>query len=145
MVLVDVNILIYAHREDSPRHPAYQKWMEQTVSSGMMFSVPSIVRSGFLRLVTNPRIFPSPTPLETALAVLAALTDRPNHVETHPGERHWGIFIELCRETDAKGGLVADAYLAALAIEVGAEWITADRDYSRFPGLKWKHPLDKRR
>jgi hypothetical protein len=59
-----------------------------------------------------------------------------------PGERHWEIFTRLCRGTDAKGNVVPDAYLAALAIEAGAEWVTTDRDYARFPGLRWRHPLD---
>jgi predicted nucleic acid-binding protein len=58
-----------------------------------------------------------------------------------PGVRHWEIFDRLCRAAGAKGSLVADAYLAALAIESGSEWITTDRDFSRFPGLRWRHPL----
>lgn len=60
----------------------------------------------------------------------------------NPGPRHWGIFERLCEATRAKGNLIADAYLAALAIESGSEWVTTDRDYSRFPGLKWRHPLE---
>jgi predicted nucleic acid-binding protein len=59
-----------------------------------------------------------------------------------PGSRHWGIFVDLCRKVGAKGNLIPDAYLAALAIESGSEWITTDRDYARFPGLRWRHPLD---
>lgn len=59
-----------------------------------------------------------------------------------PGERHWEIFTRLCRSARARGNLVPDAYLAALAIESGTEWITTDRDYARFPGLRWRHPLD---
>jgi hypothetical protein len=62
-----------------------------------------------------------------------------------PGERHWDIFQRLCREANAKGNLIPDAYLAALAIESGAEWITTDRDYARFPGLRWRHPLSVNR
>jgi hypothetical protein len=61
-----------------------------------------------------------------------------------PGERHWDIFQRLCREVNAKGNLIPDAYLAALAIESGSEWITTDRDYARFPGLRWRHPLVSR-
>ena len=58
-----------------------------------------------------------------------------------PGPRHWGIFAGLCRTTGVRGNLVPDAYLAALAIESGSEWISTDRDYARFPGLRWRHPL----
>ena len=65
-----------------------------------------------------------------------------NAVTLAPGERHWDIFQRLCREANAKGNLIPDAYLAALAIESGAEWITTDRDYARFPGLRWRHPLN---
>jgi predicted nucleic acid-binding protein len=70
------------------------------------------------------------------------LREQPNRVQLEPGPRHWEIFERLCRESGAKGNLVADAYLAALAIESGCEWVTTDRDYSRFKGLRWRHPLD---
>lgn len=73
---------------------------------------------------------------------MESLQKNENHVEVVPGERHWSIFTDLCRRTRAKGNLVADVYLAALAIECGGEWITADKDYSKFPGLNWRHPLD---
>lgn len=98
--------------------------------------------SGFLRIVTNPRAFARPDPIEAAIVFVEALRSRPNAVPITPGRRHWDIFAELCRAVEAKGNLVPDAYLAALAIESGSDWITADRDYSRFPGLRWRHPLD---
>jgi toxin-antitoxin system PIN domain toxin len=142
MVLIDVNILINAHRKNQERHKEFHDWLEAVAISGQMFSIPSMVRSAFLRIVTNPRIYPLPTPLAEAIAVLDEFLAMPNHVEALPGNRHWGIFTDLCRKVEAKGNLVADAYLAALAIESGGEWITADRDYARFPGLKWRHPLD---
>lgn len=97
--------------------------------------------SSFVRVVTHARIFPVPTPLATALAAADALRQQPNCVLLSPGPRHWEIFAGLCRSVGAKGNLVADAYLAALAIETGSEWITTDRDYSRFPELRWRHPL----
>ena len=91
--------------------------------------------------MTHPRAFKQPSPLEAALAFVAEVRDRPNCVAVAPGERHWEIFTRLVREVGAKGNLIADAYLAALAIESGSEWITTDRDYARFPGLRWRHPL----
>ena len=100
-----------------------------------------IVLSGFVKVVTHPRVFQQPSPLETALTFVADVCDRPNCVVVHPSERHWEIFTRLCRETEAKGNMVADAYLAALAIESGSEWITTDRDYARFSELRWRHPL----
>jgi len=99
------------------------------------------VLSGFVRVVTHSRIFPVPTPLSEALAQAEGLRARPNCVQVAPGTRHWEIFVRLCLAVHAKGSLVADAYLAALAIESGSEWITTDRDYSRFPDLRWRHPL----
>ena len=100
--------------------------------------------SGFVRVVTHPRIFKIPTPLDVALTFVEQIRGRPNAVLIAAGERHWDIFVRLCREAGARGNLVADAYLAAMAIESGCEWITTDRDYSRFDGLRWRHPLDDR-
>lgn len=141
MILVDVNVLVYAHREDSPDHASYRKWLERTVASEPAFGLSEIVLSGFVRVVTHPRVFATPTPTTRALAAADALRQQPNVTLIAPGPRHWEIFSELCMAASAKGSLVADAYLAALAVESGSEWITTDRDYSRFPGLRWRHPL----
>jgi predicted nucleic acid-binding protein len=83
--------------------------------------------------------------MKHALDFTEAIRSRPNVVPVAPGPRHWGIFARLCRDAGVKGNLVPDAYLAAMAIESGSEWITTDRDYSRFPGLRWRHPLEQRR
>lgn len=72
---------------------------------------------------------------------VSAVRDRPNAVRVSPGARHWEIFVRICRDAGARGSLIADAYLAALAIESGSELVTTDRDFSRFPGLAWRHPL----
>jgi len=98
--------------------------------------------AGFLRVVTHPRVFHPPTPLAPALAFTHAFRERANAVLLAPGARHWTIFTKLCRESAARGNLVPDAWLAALAIESGCEFVTTDRDYARFPGLRWRHPLD---
>lgn len=142
MVLFDTNVLIYAHRRGSPRHLEYRQWLESVVSSGDPFAVPGWVGSGFIRIVTNPRIFPDPTDLPTAVRFLDSLRESGSHVEIGPGKAHWGIFVELCLAAEAKGDLVTDAYLASLALENGAELVTTDRDFARFPGLRWRHPLD---
>ena len=101
-----------------------------------------LVLSGFLRIVTHPRVFREPSPLDVAIAFAREVMDRPNCVLTQPGERHWGIFERLCRESGARGNLISDAFLAALAIESGSIWVTTDRHYARFQGLSWRHPLD---
>ena len=101
--------------------------------------------SGFLRVVTHPRVFANPTPMERALEFAEALRSAPNRVQVEPGERHWAIFTRLCRDAGVRGNRVPDTWFAALAIESGSEWITTDRDYARFPGLRWRHPLEPER
>ena len=142
MIVPDVNVLVYAFRADSPRHDEYREWLHERLRSREAFGMSELVMSGALRVLTHPRIFSPPTPVARALEFFEALRSQPNLVIVRPGERHWEIFTELCRSAGAKGNLVADAYHAALAIEQGAEWATTDRDYARFSGLRWFHPLD---
>jgi uncharacterized protein len=142
MQLVDVNVLVYAHRLDAARHQDHADWLRGLLAGEEPYGMSDLVLGGFLRIVTSPKVFKQPTPLETALAFAELLRTQPNCVPVSPGERHWGIFTRLCRTAGVKGNLVPDAYLAALAIESGSEWITTDRDFSRFPGLRWRHPLD---
>jgi len=140
--LLDVNVLVHAHREDAPDHARYRAWLERWLDADAAFGMSDLVLSGFLRVVTHPRVFVRPTPLPVALEFLRAVRARPNRVPLAPGPRHWEIFQRLCEESEARGNLVPDAYLAALAIESGSEWITTDRDYSRFRGLRFRHPLE---
>ena len=142
MVLIDVNIMVYAHRPESPRHLEFRRWYERQVESDERFGISDLVMSGFIRIVTHPRIFSVPTSTEEALQVVAKLQAQHNCVWVRPGASHWEIFIHLCRAAGVKGNLVPNAFLAALAIESGCELITADRGYARFPGLRWRHPLD---
>jgi len=145
VILFDVNVLVYAFRTDAADHARYREWLEEQINSPQAFGVSSIVLSGFLRIVTHPRVFTDPTSSEAAIGFVEALRSVPSCVEINPGPRHWGIFADLCRKANARGNLVPDAYLAALAIESGSEWITVDRDYARFPDLRWRHPLDEKR
>jgi len=142
LILTDVNVLVYAHRADTERHNDYRVWLSEILESDAPFGMSDLVLSGFLRVVTHPRVFRDPTPLNMALGFVTEIRERPNCVPVSPGERHWAIFTHLCTTAGARGNLVPDAYLAALAIESGAEWVTTDRDYARFPGLLWRHPLD---
>lgn len=141
MLLMDVNVLVYAHRTDAHDHARYREWLEAVMNGDDGYAVAELVLSGFVRVATHPRIFQQPSPLHSALAFADEVRGRPNCVVVGPGERHWDIFTRLCQESSAKGNLVADAYLAAMAIESGSEWITTDRDYARFPRLRWRHPL----
>ncbi|MGD2114327.1 MAG: type II toxin-antitoxin system VapC family toxin [Acidobacteriota bacterium] len=141
MLLIDVNVLVYAHREDLPDHARYRRWLEDLAGSDAAFGLADLVLSGFVRVVTHPRVFERPTPTGVALDFAEALRSRPNCVTVDPGSRHWEIFARLCREAGARGNLVPDAYLAALAIESGSTWITTDGDFGRFRDLRWRHPL----
>lgn len=141
MILPDVNVLVYAFRRDAGRHGEFKAWLERILAREPAFGLSEVVLSAVVRITTHPRIFSRPSSLAEAFAFIDALRGLPNSVIVAPGRRHWSIFTELCRSADARGNLVADAYFAALAIESGCEWITADRDYARFPGLKWRHPL----
>jgi uncharacterized protein len=141
MILIDVNVLVYAFREDAPNHDAFRHWLEEQLDGDSVFGVSELALSGFLRIVTHPRIFDPPTPLETAVEYADTLRSQPNCIVVSPGPRHWAVFIRLCRMAGARGNLIPDAYFAALAIESGNEFVTTDRDYSRFQGLRWRLPF----
>lgn len=141
MILPDVNVLIYAFREDAKDHRQYRKWLVERVESSEAFGLSELVLSGVVRVLTHPRVFNPPTPLSAVVEYCDALRNQPNAVVVSPGERHWEIFTSLCRGARAKGNTVADAYHAALAIEHGCEWVTTNRDFGSFKGLRWSHPL----
>lgn len=141
MILLDVNVLVYAFRSDLPEHAKVSRWLESQLAGDRPFAFSDMVASGFLRIVTNRHAFSNPDPMAAALQFVQTIRDLPNCVIVGPGPRHWSLFVKLCREVEAKGDLVPDTFFAALAIESGSEWITTDRDYARFPGLKWRHPI----
>ena len=141
MILPDVNVLLYAFRQDAENHTAYRKWLEGVVNGDMAYGMSPQVLASVIRLATHPRVFKQPDPLEDALAFVSTLLDQPHCQVIQPGPRHWGIFTRLCKSANAYGNLASDAWLAALAIESGCEWITNDRDYARFNGLQWRTAL----
>ena len=141
MIVPDVNVLIYAYREDAEEHRAYREWLEGLVNGGTAYGMSELVLSSFVRVVTNGRIFEKPTKPSEALAISAKLLEPLQCVPVRPGPRHWEIFDGLCRRYAVTGNLVADAYLAATVMEAGCDLATADRDFARFEGLRWHHPL----
>ncbi len=140
MRMPDVNILVYAHRAQMPEHARYAEWLRALATGPERFALSEPVLQGFVRVVTNTRIFdPASTPKQ-AFRFLTSLLNRPTCSVLRPGPRHWNIFRELCEKGNLKGKLVADAAHAALAIETGCEWVTADTDFARFaPPLRWQH------
>jgi toxin-antitoxin system PIN domain toxin len=142
MRLLDVNVLINAHRRDAERHDEYRALVTAIVDGEEPYAVSDFVITGFVRVVTNPRSTPEPATLGEALGFADQIRNQPRAVVINPGDRFWSIFTRLCRQAGVNGKLVPDAYLAALAIEHGCEFITADRDFAKFPGLRWRHPLN---
>jgi toxin-antitoxin system PIN domain toxin len=141
MLLPDVNVLIYAHRVESPEHERYAAWLIRLASEPEPFALSELGASSFVRIVTNPRIWRTPTETTDALAFVDRLRARSNARPLTHGPASWEIFGALCREAKARGKLVADAYHAALAIEHGCEFVTTDGDFARFAGLRHRHPL----
>jgi toxin-antitoxin system PIN domain toxin len=140
MILPDVNVLIYALRRDLPQHRVCRHWLASVVSGDERFGISPLVLSALVRITTNPRTFRMPSSIDEAFGFCEDLLGQPHCQVVDPGERHWKIFKRLCVETDTRGSRVTDVWFAALAIEWGCEWITFDRDYARFPGLRWGVP-----
>jgi toxin-antitoxin system PIN domain toxin len=141
VLLADVNVFLYAHRPESARHDEYRRWLEVSLTGPEPFGVSEIVLSSFLRIATHHRVYREPTPVEVALEFCRAVVEAPSAVRIRPGPDHWELFTALVTEAGARGNLVPDAYLAALALESGATWVTTDRGFARYPRLRWTTPL----
>jgi len=141
LILPDVNVLIYAFRSDAESHAQYKSWLESVINGAGAYGVSPQVLSGVVRVCTHPRIFARPSSQDDAFEFCRVLLEQPSASAVVPGEQHWRIFQRLCHEASATGNLVQDAWFAALAIESGCEWVTADHDYARFPGLNWRTPF----
>ena len=142
MLLPDVNVLVYAHVEEStPDHADYADWLTRLATGPEPFALSVLVLSGFIRIVTNRRIFDPPSTLDQSFAFVSSLLERPTARIVGPGPDHLDILERLCRESRATGKLVADAQHAAVAIEHGCTMVSTDSDFSRFPSLRWQHPL----
>ena len=141
VILPDVNVLVYSYREDMAEHDRYRGWLDDVVNAGRPYGMSELVLSAFVRVVTNPRVFRSPSSPSEALSFARQLLSPSSCVPVRPGPGHWAIFDGLCNRHEVTGNLVADAYLAAIAMEAGCELVTVDRDFARFTGLRWRHPL----
>lgn len=142
MLVPDVNVLIYAHREDSTEdHDRYAKWLIELATGHEPFALSVLSLSALVRIVTNPRVFRNPSTLDQAFGFVEELLRRPQSRVIAPGPEHLAILEDLCRQAGASGKLVADAQHAAVAIEHGCTLVTTDADFDRFPSLRWHHPL----
>lgn len=140
LVLLDVNVVLAAHRADHSHHALVRPWFDRTVADPDGFCVPHLVWASFLRLATNRRIFPVPTPLAAAFAFVDATRTHPHHLALEPGTRHLSLLRQLCEEAEATGDLVPDAVLGAVALEHGCVVATLDRDFARFAAVRRLRP-----
>ena len=141
MILPDVNVLLYAFRDDLPFHGACRRWLDSVVNGNAAYGMSPQVLASVIRIATHPKVFAMPSALDRVFAFAGVLTGQPHCQIVTPGPRHWDIFRHLCEQAQTSGNLVQDARLAALAIESGCEWLTMDRDFARFEGLRWRAPF----
>jgi toxin-antitoxin system PIN domain toxin len=142
MLLADINVLVNAFRKESPDHESCHVVIDEMVNGDSGYAVSDFVVNGFIRMVTNRRIYKDPDPIERALTFAETYRNQPHATVITTEDRHWGIFTRISREAGATGNRIPDAYLAALAIEHGCEFVTCDKDFARFQGLRWRSPLN---
>ena len=140
MLLVDVNLLVHAADEGSPDHAKARSWLEGVLADGVV-AMPGVVLVGFVRVTTHPRISANPVTLDVALKAVRDWVQMPSVRVLAPGPQHWQYFEAACKSVNAKGNLVTDAHLAALAFEHSCEVASSDSDFAKFPGLRWHNPL----
>jgi uncharacterized protein len=141
MILVDVNLLLYAVNQDLPQHARSRTWLEAVLSGNESVGVPWVVILAFLRLTTNARIFERPLSVERAVAYVEEWLAQPAVTTVTPGKSHWMILRNLLRDSGTGGNLTTDAHIAALAIEYGHTVYSTDNDFKRFKGLRHINPL----
>lgn len=141
MIAPDVNVMLYALREDSDRHDEFKAWLEGALNGRKPVALFEPVLASVLRIATHERIYRKPTPRRLVEKFVDACLSAPAAVALRADGSHWSLFRDLCTQADCRGNLIQDAFLAALALEHGCVFMTTDRDFSRFNGLRWEHPL----
>ena len=142
MIVIDVNLLLYAYSAPSPRQEKVRAWLEKTLSSVEPVGLPWPVISAFIRIVTSLKLSGLRRSPQEAIAAVEHWLGQPNVRILTPGDNHWAQFRQMILDGQALGDLVSDAHIAALTIEYGGVLYTADRDFARFPGLRWVNPLE---
>ena len=142
MIVLDANILLYAYDESSAQHRAASSYLRRIFSASEPVGIPLHSVAAFLRILTHAGLRIRSFSLEEAVSIVDEWLDLPQVRLLAPGDRHWGLLRRTVLEGHAAGRLVTDAEIAALTIECGGELHTNDRDFARFPGLRWRNPLD---
>jgi len=141
VILPDVNLLLYVHNRSAQQHEAAARWLTAALAGPEPVALTWTTILGFLRMSTNPKVYPNPMTVGEAIAAVNEWLAHPAVALLHMGERHWDILARLIVTGNVSGPTITDAHLAALAIEHGATLCTTDRDFARFPGLHWQNPL----
>jgi len=141
VIVIDANLLIYSYDLDSAHHKKSLAWLEEVLSGAEAVGLPWQSISAFLRVITNRRLPGTRVSVEQAVQVVEEWLQQPNVRLLVPGDQHWSVFRQMIVQGRASGALVSDAEIAALTTEYGGVLLTADRDFARFPGLRWKDPL----
>jgi len=141
MTVLDANILLYAYDSSSSHHATARRWLEDTLSGDSLIGLPWQTIGAFCRIITNPSLPGARFTVEEAVSIADQWMKQPNVRLLAPGERHWIHLRRMILEGQARGPLLTDAQLAALTMEHGGVLHTTDRDFSRFPGLRWVNPL----
>lgn len=143
MILIDANILLYAHVASFPQHPAARAWLDEQLNGATAVGLPWASLLAFLRIATNPRVFQHAEPVADAWQQVVAWLDSEMAWIPQPTERHSDVLGRLLTQSDVTGNLIPDAHLAALAMEHGLTLCSSDGDFARFQGLRWMNPLQR--
>ncbi len=141
MKIIDLNVLLYVVNEDTPHHQTLLDWWESTVNGDESVGLPWVVLLGFLRITTNPKIFPNPLEPATAISKISTWLSLANTYLVTEKDEHWEILRTLLADAGTAGNLTTDAHLATLAISHGAVLVSCDSDFARFRGLRWENPI----
>jgi len=141
VIVLDANILLYAYDSASSHHSKARAWVERVFSAAAPIGLPWQTVTAFLRIMTNPRLPGERFSTQEAVQVVDRWLEQPNIRLLAAGDDHWPLFRQMIVEGQASGPLITDAHLAALTIEYGGVLHTTDRDFARFPGLRWTNPL----
>jgi toxin-antitoxin system PIN domain toxin len=142
MIIPDINLLVYAHNDQTPRHVQAKAWWEGLLNGREPVGLPWIAVGGYIRLMTNPRVLERPMKVDQVVEQVRAWLDQEPVRILHPGERFGDLFLDFLSALGTAGNLTTDAQLAALAVEHQAELHSTDTDFHRFPGLRWRNPLE---
>ena len=141
MIVPDINLLLYAYNDGAQQHESARLWWEGSVNGDESVGIPWIVLTGFVRLITNPRVLSSPATPAEAIGYVQDWLQYPHIIPLNPGDEHLTLLRRILEAVGTGANLVTDAHIAALAMENQAEVHSNDSDFARFPGLRWRNPL----